>query len=400
MKAILLAGGYGTRLFPLTIRNPKPLLPVAGKPVLLYTIDLLLKAGIEEITISLKENQKKIEKYFKDGKAFGASIDYLYEPETTEENKLGSVGALNYIFSQIKDANDALIIGGDNFIYGLNLLEFTKTHKEKKASASIALFELHNSSEVQHYGVAQLDEKGRITKFQEKPEPEKALSKLASTAIYALDKVFVQEHIPSYTTLKKKKGEKADKLGDLWEHFVHDLHIAGHPFEGIWGDIGNCQGYLQTNKKAFDVFYDKENFISASAKISSTAKIIPPVIIEDHCIVKDHARIGPYAHIMHDSKIGNRVKISNSIVFEACIIAEGSQISDSLVDGSVRIEEGCSVNDHSIIGFGCTIGNSSSISNAKVFPKIKIQQMSGVTGNIKNDITPSSKELLDSCYWV
>ncbi|MFH1443199.1 MAG: NDP-sugar synthase [Candidatus Micrarchaeota archaeon] len=402
MKAILLAGGYGTRLYPLTLRTPKPLLPVAGKPILQYTIDLLAAAGIKDIIISLKENQEKIEHFFGNGKKSGVKIRYIYEPLTDEEGKMGSVGAINYVLAKVGAEEGALVIGGDNFIVGLDMRAFTESHRQRKAHASIALFELASATEVQLFGVAKTDSGGRITHFQEKPKPEEALSKLASTAIYALHPKFVNEHLPAYTEMKRKKGEKADKIGDLWEHFVKDLHISGYPFQGIWGDIGNCEDYLQTNRKAFDLLSKQARNgtkISPIAKIAKTAEITNPVVIEEGCVIKENAKIGPYVHLMKSCEIGVSAQISNSILFEGCRIGDKCIIENSIIDGKVAISQNSSVTDFSMVGFECRIGEHSNLSGAKVYPKMSIQENSTVEGELLNSITPLTKELRDSCYW-
>ncbi|MFH1751124.1 MAG: NDP-sugar synthase [Candidatus Micrarchaeota archaeon] len=404
MKAILLAGGYGTRMFPLTLRTPKPMLPIAGRPVLQHTIELLVLAGISDIVISLKPNQRKIEGYFGTGKGFGAKISYVYEPESGEEGKLGSVGAINYVFSRIVANDDFLVIGGDNYIYGLNIADFQRAHSAKAASATIALFDLDDPEQVRHFGVAKLDAFGRITSFQEKPAPGKALSTLASTAVYALDRAFVEKHLPSYVASKHAKGQKADKIGDLWEHFVADLHIAGHPFEGIWGDIGSFEGYLETNRKSMAARLSEGgkavSIISPKASIAKSARIIAPVIIEKGCEVGEGSVIGPFAHILHDAVIGDNCKVTNSIVFERSEIGAGAIVEDSIIDGKCAIGTDARVGGFSVIGFNSNIGKGSEVFASKIYPGISIKAKSRIKGRMLNEVLPSSPEMADSCYWL
>ncbi|MEK6954789.1 MAG: NDP-sugar synthase [Candidatus Micrarchaeota archaeon] len=404
MKAVLLAGGYGTRMFPLTLRTPKPLLPIAGIPVLEHSIRLLVSAGILDIVISAKENQKKLESYFGSGSEFGAKITYLYEPEVPEEAKMGSVGAMDFIFRNLSVDDDFIVIGGDNYVYGLNLAEFHASHSNRRAHASIALFNLQNRDDVKLFGVAKLDKAGRITKFQEKPTPDRALSTLASTAIYALDRAFIKKHLPEYVKRRHQAGEKADKIGDLWEHFVSDLHIAGHPFEGIWGDIGSCEGYLETNKKAFDVMMKNPpsilGKISQNSKIAKTAQLIPPIIIDDNCIVEEGAIIGPYVHLMHDSQVGKNCAISNSVVFERCKIGENSKIQNSIIDGEAVIGKNSLISDGSVVGYKVAIGGKCHVIGSKIYPGIRIDALSDIRGDLKNDLSPSSKQMISSCYWL
>ncbi|MBI5225221.1 NDP-sugar synthase [Candidatus Micrarchaeota archaeon] len=405
MHAILLAGGYGTRLFPITLRTPKPLLPVAGKPVLVYSIEMLKAAGITNISISVKENQTKIENYLGDGNKYGVKIDYIYEPETTEEKKLGSVGALNFVFSKIPHVEEALVLGGDNLILGFNMQEFQKHHKSTSSHASIGLFELSTKDEAQHFGVAQIDQKsGKILQFQEKPQPSKAVSKLASTAIYCLEKSFIKEHLPKYAKFKHSKGEKADKIGDLWAHYIHDLKISGFPFVGVWGDIGNCEGYIKTNKLAFEHFKKlagKEILqISKTAKIAKSAKIIAPAIIEDNCDIGENSVVGPNVHLLHGSKIGNNAHISNSVIFENCIISKQCKIEHSLIDGGCVIGFDSHIANNTMLGYKCKIGDSCRLSKIIIFPKTQIKDGFKIQNqSFENDFTPQSKEMVESCFW-
>ncbi|MBU1197336.1 NDP-sugar synthase [Candidatus Micrarchaeota archaeon] len=401
LNAVVLAGGYGTRMFPLTLRTPKPLLPVAGKPVLQHIIELLVDAGIQNITISLKENQHNIETYFGNGKAFNARMTYAYEKAVSETGKMGSVGALSYVFSKHCSPSDCLVIGADNFFYGLDLKGMRSTHTSKKAHATLALFDLQHVEDVRLFGVAELFDDGKIRGFQEKPSVEDAASKLASTAIYQLEEAFIRTHLPRYVKMQHEKGKKADRIGDLWNHFVDELNLVGYPFKGIWGDIGNTQNYLETNASAMKFLHKKGGHrMDARASIDRSAVIKAPVIIEKGVQVRSGAIIGPNACILHDSIVDEGASIENAIVFERVRVGKKAMVCNAVVDGGVHIGNQSEVSGYSMLGFESQIGHHTRvIGNTRIYPRITVPDDVEITKDQTASDEPIMKTLEDSCYW-
>ena len=416
MKAIILAGGYGTRLFPISLRTPKPLIPVAGKPVMQHIVELLVSSGNREIIVSLKKNQEKIQQYFADGKEFGAKMSYVYEDNLPDDQKLGSVGALNYVFCHIPEIpKECIVIGADNFIVGLDLKKMQEHHRKKKAEATMALFTLQNKNDVENFGIAELDATtGRIVKFQEKPRIHEAISNLASTAVYHLEEGFVKEHLANYCNIKEKKGEKADRIGDLWQHFVKDLHFSGYPFEGIWGDIGNIESYIETNKQGMQFMEKKiEGKIPKSAtnlekivigkdvKIAESAVLNEPVIIEEGCVIGEEAKIGPNTHLMRNSEVGAKSEITGSIIFERVKIGSDAKIENSVIDGEAEIGAHTQIENYSAIGFRASIGkNCKLFPRTKIYPFLKMADSSTAEGEMISDYKLRQKELEGSSYWL
>ncbi len=405
MKAIVLAGGYGTRLYPLTLRTPKPLLPLAGKPVLQHGLELLAQSRIREVIISLKESQRKMERFFGNGSPLGLRLTYVYEKDVGESHKMGSVGALAHVFSTVCEPCDCLVLGGDNFFYGLDLQELKRHHSKSKAHATLALFDLHAREDVKHFGVAELDENGRILHFQEKPSVEEAASKLASTAVYHLEEAFVREHLPKYVKLQHEKGKKADRMGDLWQHFANELGIFGYPFQGLWGDIGTPENYLQVNRQAME-FLEKtkpgsSHFIHPSATIASSAKIIPPVIIEKGCQISEKAVVGPYACILHDSVVESGARVQNSILFEKVHVGKNAVISEALLDGESKIGEAAVVSGFSVLGFRSRIGKKARVEAGwRVFPFMEVKDGVALKKDFVSPEQQAMKKLESSCYWL
>lgn len=398
MKAIILAGGYGTRLYPLTLRTPKPLLPVSGKPVIVHTIESLAAAGITEIVVSMNSSQKKMMDCIGDGKKFGARIEYVVEPGKGEEAKLGAVGGLKYVFSRIGTPDECLVLGGDNFIHGLDFSKLRGFHSEKRAHATLVLYELEDEREAEKFGIAKVDSRGMITGFREKPKPSESAGRLASTAIYHFGSRFL-ENLPRFLEHKRRMGEKPDKLGELFEHFVGELDIAGYAYRGHWGDIGSPESYLETNRHAMRLLKMGTD-VRDKAKVDASAKLLRPIIIEEGVTVGAGAVIGPYSQVMHRSKVGEGARVRESIIFEDVEIGSGCKVDGAVVDGSCKVGEKAEIGKGSVIGFGCVLGSSARIApGSRLFPFQKVAKGNSVSGVLGAPPAPGNGQLAASCYW-
>jgi NDP-sugar pyrophosphorylase family protein len=396
MKAIILAGGYATRLMPLTLRLPKLLLPVAGKPLVHYCLDMLKEAGVDEVVFSLNVTQKIVQEAI--GSEYnGMSVSFIFEETQTEGEKLGAIGAMQYVAERTSVDEDCLLIGSDNFVYGLDLKKMVEEHRSRKPHATIALFDLLDEKDVEHFGVALLEGK-RITRFQEKPSVSEAVSKLASTAIYHVSPEFFKR-VPAFVTEKKAQGLKADRPGDLWAHLVEKgEQIEGFVFKGVWGDIGNPATYIQTNKMAMALLPPQEQVdhpcdfivagekmvVSKSARIGSGAVLKAPVIIEDNAVIGENSVIGPYTHVMKDVRVGAASTVSGSILFEGSVIEDKCLVHDSIIDRESVIAEGVTIAENSLVGEECVIGEGSRLlPNTRVWPKLKLDKGSSLQGTIR-----------------
>jgi len=398
MKAVLLAGGYGTRLAPITMRIPKVMIPIAGKPSIQHLIEQLREAGIVEIILSVNTTQKKIEEYFGNGSTFGVKISYIYEHTKSDAEKPGAVGAINNIIQESSkkgaEKDDYIIIGADNFVWGLNLKKFIEFYGEKKAEAAIALYDLPNRSDVEHFGVVQLDEHERIIRVQEKPKIEETISKLASTAIYLMSEKLAFEKLPDYVKTQKEQNKKPDRIGDMWINFVEtNSQVYGFKFSGFWGDVGSAQTYIETNKFAMNLIKTKQNgktmqrIISETAQIDKDAKIKDPVIIEDGVKIEKWAVIGPYTHIMKNSTVHEGARVSNSIVFENAVIEKKAEVEEAIIDCRAHVKEEAKIESYSIIGFASKAGKKTRVMpRSKLMPFIELNDNTILEGEAKLSI--------------
>ncbi|MBW6461686.1 MAG: nucleotidyltransferase family protein [DPANN group archaeon] len=229
MKAVILAGGKGTRLRPLTYAVPKPLLPINEKPMMEHIILHMKNHGITEFIISVGYLGYQIKNYFNDGSELGVKIEYI-----TEETPLGTAGCLNLIKDKLTET--FLLIGGDN-LTNLNFTKFTEFHKKHDGILSVALFELRQKVE---YGVYSLDEDKKITKFEEKPE----FKFNAGTMIFCLEpEIF--NFIPE---INKDHQEPINITDHILPKLIESKkHIYGYPFCDYWIDVGRLSDYDKVN---------------------------------------------------------------------------------------------------------------------------------------------------------
>ena len=244
MKAIILAGGYAKRLWPLTKNKPKQLLSVGGRPMIEYIMEKLeTQKDIDKIIISTNEKFEENFKEWLSGYKSLKDIELIFEPTLSEKNKLGSVGALGYLIKEKNINEELMIIGGDN-LFGFDLKDLINYYRKKNGNV-VALYDIKSIQQAKNYGVAKVDENMRIVDFIEKPKTPP--SDLVSTACYILS----QEGVRGILTYLEK-GENPDAIGFFVKWLIKRERVFGFVFSGKWFDIGS----LESLKEA-DLIYSK-----------------------------------------------------------------------------------------------------------------------------------------------
>ncbi len=380
MKAIVLAGGYGTRLRPLTYTCPKPMLPLAGKPVLRHIIEFLAGHGFDEIIVTTNYLRDRVKDHFGDGSRYGVKLKY-----PLEEEPLGTAGSVKHVSEYLDDT--FAIIQGDN-ITNIDLVKVLEFHKKKGSLATISLIPVDNPCE---YGIAELNDEGRVIRFVEKPRPEECFSRLANTGLYILQPQ-VLDHIPDHCSYDFSK-DLFPKLLTLNEK------VYGCLVTGFWTDIGRPENYLKANKWLLSRLI-KPN-ISDSADISGAA-IKGPVTIEDNVTIERGARITGPAIICEGSRIRSDTRVmANSFLCHGVTVGRGSKVVGSIIFEDTQVGDESNIN-HSIIGEGCSIGSEASFgrlsvigakcrigddvkveSGARIWPRIEVESKSTVKGILR-----------------
>ncbi len=311
MRAMILAGGMSTRLYPLTKQVPKPIVPVAGEPISGHVMRWLASHGYDEVAINVFYLADLVEQTFADGSRFGVKLHYLREPELT-----GSAGGLKQMEGWF---DSTFVVVGCDDLTNADLASLVRFHKERGALATIGLVE---AEEVDQYGVVILDEDGRITGFQEKPAKGTEKSKLANTGIYVFEPA-IFERIPANTFYDFGKQVFPELLRDGLPFYAMKLDGA------YWRDIGTPDEYRRATE---DVLYGRVTIAGARATgVPASATVASGARIEDPVRVGEGAQIGEGARIVGPSVIGDRVRIGEGATLERAIVWNGSTIGANAV---------------------------------------------------------------------
>lgn len=346
MKAIILAGGRGTRLWPLTSSKPKPLARVMGVPVIEHTIRALKSFGVSDIALTLGTMPQEIIGCLGDGSRMGVSLSYF-----CEEKPLGTAGSVKAAESFLSEEETFFVLSGDA-LFNLDLNEALAFHKSRSADATLVLYQTKDPSE---YGVAVTNDDLRIVRFVEKPTWSRAYSDLVNTGLYVLNKS-VLDKVPS--------GVMYDFSKDLFPRLLEENRtLLGFPGSGYWCDIGDPDAFLQCHKDILnDVGGIGKSVLSDDFWVTQgrsyfeeyeDAQIIPPVYIGNGVKIGMGASLGPYTVIGRGCDIGEGAIIRESVIMDTVTVGEGA-----LCRGAV-LDTGCVIGDGSVLGEGCVMGEKS-----------------------------------------
>ena len=357
MKAVIMAGGEGTRLRPLTSTAPKPMLPLANRPMMEHVVNLLKQHGFDEIVVTVAFLANHIKTYFGDGSEFGVSISYADEPVP-----LGTAGSVANAKERLDET--FLVISGD-VLTDINLTQILDFHRERKAVATLGLTAVDNPLE---FGIVITNEDGTIERFLEKPTWGQVFSDTINTGIYVLEpEVF--EYIPS--------GRSVDFSGEVFPALL----AAGRPLygavvEGYWEDVGTLEAYLTAHHDVLDqkVHIDIPGFqvndgvwLGEGAEISPEATIVAPAVIGAGCTVAAGTTIGEY------SVLGNNVRLQGDGHLERCVIHDNVFAGARLDVRGAIVGRNCNIRNNVRVGSGAVLGDQSFLgSDSAVGPGVKV----------------------------
>ncbi|MDI6805782.1 MAG: NDP-sugar synthase [Candidatus Bathyarchaeia archaeon] len=352
---MILAGGFATRLRPLSCTRPKILFPIVNKPLLEWTLERLVKNNIREVIMAVNYQTEIAIKQHK-VKKYGTHISYSHDPL---RKPLGTGGPIKKAEKQIGRDATFLVLNGD--IYAdANYTEILKLHEEKGAVATIAL---HKVKDPSRYGVVELTEDNRIKRFIEKPPQKETPTNLINAGVYAFSpEIF--EHIPEGRAVSMER-EVFPKLADKGM-------LYGYVHEGLWMDIGKPEDYLEINKILLNSFFTQQKL-----KVKNGVEIKKPVFF-DKVSLEEKSVIGPYTVLGQNVTVGRNVCIQNSVILPNTKISDFASIKGAIVGESVfigkgaKISEGCILGDHTRIGDKVSLAKGILICPAKeVFESIQ-----------------------------
>lgn len=332
MQALILAGGEGTRLRPLTIYTPKPVVPIVNRPFLYYQIDLLKRAGIKEITLSLSYKPDKISDIFGDGEDSGVKIYYA-----VESSPLGTAGA--YKNAEEHLSQTAVVFNGD-VLTDIDIAKVVAYHRERNAAATIVLTPVENPSA---YGLVETEADGRVRRFLEKPKPEEITCNTINAGIYVLE-----PHILKYIPTDEKFSFEYQLFPAL---LANNEPFFAYTMSDYWLDIGTPQRYWQANDDLLNGrihSFEVERIPVTTASTSNLAADAEPAKVDSVSVLDSSCSLKP------------GVEIINSVLGANCIIEERAKIENSVVLAGARIGKAAEIRN-SIIGKSAIIGRNSKV---------------------------------------
>ncbi len=330
MKAIILIGGLGTRLRPLTCNIPKPLLPVLNKPFILYQIELLKKHGIKDIVLCMAYLPSEFKKFLGDGSKFGVKISYAIE-----KVPLGTGGAIKNAERFVD--SPVLIFNGD-VMTDINLTELVRYHREKKSGVTITLVRVPDPSQ---YGLVETLPDGKISRFLEKPSLNEITCDTINAGVYIFNPEMFRE-IPAAVVYSVERG-LFPKLLDEKAPFYSYI------YSGYWIDIGTTEKYFTVHKDLMGRM--KKNSVGEKSKIARSAEIT------GRLVMGKRSSVGASAVLSGSVCLGNGVTIGAGCRLSDCIILDGSTVGECSKIEKSLVGRGCAIEDNVVLNEGCALGD-------------------------------------------
>ena len=359
-----MAGGEGSRLRPLTSQRPKPLVPVAGRPIMEHILLLLRRHQVREVTATLQYLGASIRNHFGDGSEYGVSLSY-----SVEDSPLGTAGSVKLVEDQLEDP--FIVISGDA-LTDIDLTAAVRFHRQRKAVATIVLKPVPNPLE---YGVVVTDEEKRVQRFLEKPSWGEVFSDLANTGIYVLDPA-----VFGYF----EKDTVVDWAADVFPRLLEDGRpVYGWVADGYWEDVGTHASYLKAN---FDCLEGRVRvelpslrrgdsmWLAEDAEVAEDARIEGPVLVGAGTRIRAGSFINGPTVIGSYCTIDRGTKISNSVIWDHTYLGENCRLRGSVVCHGVIVKNGSLLEEGSVVGSQVVLGDGVLVNaNVRIWPNKDIE---------------------------
>ena len=378
MKAVIMAGGQGTRLRPLTSNQPKPMIPIVGVPCMEHIVELLKRYDFTDIVVTLQFMPEEIQDYFGDGSDWGVNIRY-----SIEDTPAGTAGSVKMAEEQLDLQGERFLVISGDALTDADLSRLVRFHEENDSEATMVLKSVENPLD---FGIVITEEDGRISRFLEKPAWGQVFSDTVNTGIYLLE-ASVMDEIPD-----PKKDEY-----DFSKELFPKLLGAGRPLYGYvmdeyWEDIGTLEQYAGAQRDVLDGKLRgarlpgtrlRENIYVGSRARVNEEQLVGPVFIGENVRVDESAYISPYSVIEANAVISSGARIERSVVADGSYIGEGAELIDALVGRSSYVQARARVLERSALGDEVTVGEGATISpDVKVFPYKMVESGANVTQSL------------------
>ena len=348
MKAVLLAGGFGTRLRPLTLNTPKPIVPIFDRPFLYYQIDLLKRLPeVDEVILSLNYQPERIQALVGDGEEAGLPIRYLVEPSPR-----GTGGAVKFAEPHLDGTT--IVFNGD-VLTQIDVAAVVRLHREHRARATIVLAPVDNPAA---YGLVETDDAGHVRQFLEKPNPDEITCNTINAGIYILEPDTF-DRIPPDTSysIERTYFPSLVERGETFAAYVH---------KGYWLDIGTPASYLQAHRDimsgrcAAAPFAGRpagEAIVAPDADVDAGARLDGPCFVGAGATIEAGARLAPHAVVGRASVVKADALVDGAIVWPESVVGTGATLRDAVIGHRCRVE------DHTHLGPGVVLGDGSTVTS-------------------------------------
>jgi mannose-1-phosphate guanylyltransferase / phosphomannomutase len=373
VKAVILAGGEGTRLRPLTSNQPKPMIPLVNRPMMEHIVRLLAQHGFDDVVVTVAFLANQIRDYFGDGSDFGVRMRYA-----SEETPLGTAGSVRNASQELDET--FLVISGD-VLTDIDLSAIVKAHQDAGALASIALKRVENPLE---FGIVITKPDGTIERFLEKPTWGEVFSDTINTGIYVLEPG-IFDFIAS--------DEVVDFAGDVFPAVLDKkLPLLGTVVDGYWEDVGTLEAYLRAHQDGLDqrVRIDIDGFrigegiwLGEGADVDPTARIDGPVVIGDNCRIEAGAHLREYTVLGTDVVVKAEAFLERAVCHDHVYIGPNARLRGCVIGRSTDLRGHARVEEGVIVGDECFIGEQAVINpGVKVYPFKTVENGAVVNSSI------------------
>ena len=344
LPAVILVGGEGTRLRPLTKRTPKPMLPLVDRPLLAYTFEHLRRHGVEHAVLSCGYLPTPIEEHF--GDRYGdLALEYRVEP-----SPLGTGGGIRF---GANDVSTTFVALNGDVLHGADLAAMVAAHRENGATGTILLAPVEDPS---RYGLVRCVDDGRVRAFVEKPRPEEVDTNLINAGLYVLEPEVLDLTPP---------GKAVSIERDVFPQLVAGGRLFGFRLDGYWRDIGAPESYLHAHRDVLERNFVTEvgealghdyMLVRDGAQVSPEARLVPPVFVGEGAAIGAGARIGSLAVIGPGARVAEDAVVEAAVVGARASVGREANVSGSILGDDVELGAGCDVRALSVVGPGACIG--------------------------------------------
>jgi mannose-1-phosphate guanylyltransferase / phosphomannomutase len=382
MKAVVMAGGEGTRLRPLTSNQPKPMVPIVGKPCMEHIVELLGEHGFDDVVVTLAFMPQAIRGYFGNGESLGITLAY-----SVEESPAGTAGSVKLAEEALDET--FLVISGDA-LCDIDLTGLVAFHREKGAQVTIALKSVPNPLE---FGIVVTDEDGRIERFLEKPSWGQVFTDTINTGIYVLEPE-VLRHVPD-----DRPHDFSKELFPLLLEMGKPLY--GYVADGYWQDIGNLEQYRQANFDALDervrlnipgIRLRGNVWLGESVDLDDLEAVEGPAFVGNYSRIAPRASVGPYSVLMPSVSLGDHARTSRSVVDASTAIGRSALVEGAIVGRACDLRPHARLHEGVAVGDNCTIGEESVVMpGVRIYPHKEVESGAIIDRNLIWEAQVSSR---------